>query len=112
MECCGSSRRERWRRGTTTWSASRTRTVTGQSEHFLHQNAIEIFKQSKSEERVQMKLDTDCRHVSSSEPPSLTSVEDGSEFRDLRKAKRDLDLRLLDREDQVRATLHAGAVLY
>ena len=50
--------------------------------------------------------------MSSSEPPSLTSVEDGSEFRDLRKAKRDLDLRLLDREDQVRVTLRTAAVLY
>ena len=50
--------------------------------------------------------------MSSSEPPSLTSVEDESEFRDLRKAKRDLDLRLLDREDQVRVTLRTAAVLY
>jgi len=50
---------------------------------------------------VSLKNQNGDRHVSSSEPPSLTSVEDGSEFRDLRKAKRDLDLRLLDREDQV-----------
>jgi len=71
-----------------------------------HSNGVLRVQQEREVETgnnnlVSLKNQNGDRHVSSSEPPSLTSVEDGSEFRDLRKAKRDLDLRLLDREDQV-----------